>query len=148
MAVVQDGAPTAARTGKAVRAAELPLTAVRGDLRWVNCAVPAGGGKRRVGSARRSPAVEHHPMRDGVTAVRRMVVQASGDFGGELSLRIGVTGGAVAVVLSVPLALDTGPTVHCELVWVWVYWRQAGAEAVKKAPACLADGNNTTAWST
>jgi hypothetical protein len=96
MAVVQDGAPTAARTGKEVRTAELSLTAARGDLGWVNCAVPAGGGKCRGGSARRSPGVEHHPVRDSVTAVRRMVVQASGDFGGELSLRIGVTSGAAS----------------------------------------------------
>ena len=37
---------------------------------------------------------------------------------------------------------------HSEPDWVWVYWWQAGhcwAEAVKKAPACLAVGNNTTA---
>src|ERR1700687_5016502 len=96
MAVVQDGAPTAARAGKEVRTAELSLTAVRGDLRWVNCAVAAGVGKRRVRAARRSPGVEHHPVRDSVTAARRMVVQASGDFGGELSLRVGMSGGGAS----------------------------------------------------
>jgi hypothetical protein len=96
MAVVQDGAPSAARTGKEVRTAELSLTAARGDLRRVNCAAAAGVGKRRVRAARRSPGVEHHPVRDSVTAARRMVVQATGDFGGELSLRVGVTGGAVS----------------------------------------------------
>src|ERR1700682_1099411 len=99
MAVVQDGAPTAAGEGKPRRAADVALNAVLRDLRWVNCAMLAGVGKGRVGAARRAPAVEYHPVRDSVTARRRMVVravQATGDFGGELSLRIGITGGAVS----------------------------------------------------
>src|ERR1700687_2462398 len=96
MAVVQDGAPTAAGEGKPRRAADVALNAVLRDLRWGNCAMLAGVGKGRVGAARRSPAVEHHPVRDSVTAARRMVVQASGDFGGELSLRVGITGGGAS----------------------------------------------------
>jgi hypothetical protein len=51
-----------------------------------------------VGSARRSPTVEHHPVGDSVTAVARVVraVEATPDFCGELSLLIGITGGKVS----------------------------------------------------
>ena len=51
-----------------------------------------------VGSARRSPTVEHHPVGDSVTAVARVVraVEATPDFCGELSLRIGITGRKVS----------------------------------------------------
>ena len=51
-----------------------------------------------VGSARGSPTVEHHPVRDSVTAVARVVrpVEATPDFCGELSLLIGITGRTVS----------------------------------------------------
>jgi hypothetical protein len=52
-----------------------------------------------VGSARRSPTVEHHPVGDSVTAVARVVVravQATPDLGGELPLLIGITGRKVS----------------------------------------------------
>ena len=51
-----------------------------------------------VGSARGSPTVEHHPVGDSVTAVARVVraVEATPDFGGELSLLSGITGGPVS----------------------------------------------------
>ena len=39
MAVVQDGAATAARAGKPLCAAVVSVSAVRTDLGWVNCAV-------------------------------------------------------------------------------------------------------------
>jgi len=98
MAVVQDGAATAARAGKPLGAAAVSVSAVRTDLGWVNCAMLAGVGKRLVGSARRSPTVEHHPVGDSVTAVARVVraVQATPDLGGELPLLIGITGRKVS----------------------------------------------------
>ena len=98
MAVVQDGAATAAGAGKPERAAAVSIAAVRADLMLVSCAMQAGVGKGLVGSARRSPTVEHHPVGDSVTAVARVVraVQATPDFCGELSLLIGITGGPVS----------------------------------------------------
>src|SRR6185503_533682 len=45
---------------------------------------------------------------------------------------------SVAVVLSVPFALAICPTDHCDPLWRWVYWWQAGhcwVEASRKAPA-------------
>ena len=97
VAVVQDGAATAARAGKPLCAAAVSISAVRTDLRRVNCAW-AGVGKSPVGSARRSPTVEHHPVRDSVTAVARGVraVQATPDLCGELSLLIGIPGRKVS----------------------------------------------------
>jgi hypothetical protein len=94
VAVVQDGAATAARAGKPLCAAVVAVSAVRTDLGWVNCAKVAGVGEGSVGSARRSPTVEHHPVGDSVTAVARVVraVEATPDFCGELSLLIGITG--------------------------------------------------------
>ena len=88
MAVVQDGAATAARAGKPLCAAVVSVSAVRTDLRWVNCAMVQAVRESPVGSARRSPTVEHHPVGDSVTAVARVVraVEATPDFGGELSL--------------------------------------------------------------
>jgi hypothetical protein len=64
----------------------------------VNCAMVQAVGENLVGSARRSPTVEHHPVRDSVTTVARVVraVQATPDFCGELSLLIGITGGKVS----------------------------------------------------
>ena len=98
MAVVQDGAATAARAGKPERAAAVSIAAVRADLMLVSCAMQAGVWKGLVGSARRSPTVEHHPVGDSVTAVARVVraVEATPDFCGELSLRIGITGRKVS----------------------------------------------------
>src|SRR5215207_6298331 len=52
MAVVQDGAATAAGAGKPLCAAAVSVSAVGTDLRWLNCAVLAGVGKGLVGSAR------------------------------------------------------------------------------------------------
>ena len=94
MAVVQDGAATAAGAGKPLCAAAVSVSAVCTDLRWVNCAMVQAVRESPVGSARRSPTVEHHPVGDSVTAVARMVraVQATPDFGGELSLLSGITG--------------------------------------------------------
>ncbi|KZS71510.1 hypothetical protein A4G29_20410 [Mycobacterium kansasii] len=92
-------APPAAGAGKPVRAAAVALKAVRWDLRWVKCAVLAGVGESRIGSTRGSRRVEHHPARDSGTAVGGVMVgavQATGDLGGELPLRIRVTGGAVS----------------------------------------------------
>src|ERR1700682_3285762 len=54
MAVVQDGATTAAGAGKPDCAAAVSISAVRTDLRLVRCAMVAGVGKSLVGSARRS----------------------------------------------------------------------------------------------
>ena len=98
MAVVQDGAATAARAGKPLCAAAVSVSAVCTDLRWLNCAMLAGVGESRVGSARGSPTVEHHPVGDSVTAVARMVraVQATPNLCGELSLLIGITGRKVS----------------------------------------------------
>ena len=98
MAVVQDGAATAACAGKPLCAAAVSVSAVRTDLRWLNCAMVAGVGESPVGSARGSPTVEHHPVGDDVTAVARVVraVEATPDFGGELSLLIGITGRKVS----------------------------------------------------
>ena len=45
MAVVQDGAATAARAGKPLCAAVVSVSAVRIDLRWVNCAMVQAVGK-------------------------------------------------------------------------------------------------------
>src|SRR6476659_5664845 len=86
MAVVQDGAATAAGAGKPLCAAAVSVSAVCTDLRWVNCAMAAGVGESPVGSARWSPTVEHHPVGDSVTAVARVVraVEATPDFCGEL----------------------------------------------------------------
>jgi hypothetical protein len=94
MAVVQDGAATAARAGKPLCAAVVSVSAVRTDLGWVNCAMVQAVRESPVGSARRSPTVEHHPVGDSVTAVARMVraVQATPDLGGEVSPLIGLTG--------------------------------------------------------
>ena len=85
MAVVQDGAATAARAGKPLCAVAVSISAVCIHLRWVNRAMVAGVGESLVGSARRSPTVEHHPVGDGVTAVARVVrpVEATPDLGGE-----------------------------------------------------------------
>ena len=68
------------------------------DLRWVNCAMVQAVRESPVGSARRSPTVEHHPVGDSVTAVARVVraVEATPDFCGELSLLIGITGRKVS----------------------------------------------------
>ena len=98
MAVVQDGAATAARAGKPLCAAAVSVSAVCTDLRWVNCAMVQAVRESPVGSARRSPTVEHHPVDDSVTAVARVVraVEATPDFCGELSLRIGITGRKVS----------------------------------------------------
>ncbi|MDT5185442.1 MAG: hypothetical protein QOI29_3600 [Mycobacterium sp.] len=99
VAVVQDGAATAARAGKPLCAAVVSVSAVRTDRGWVNCAVAQGVGESPVGSARRSPTVEHHPVGDSVTAVARVVVravEATPDFCGELSLLIGITGRKVS----------------------------------------------------
>ena len=98
MAVVQDGAATAARAGKPLCAAVVSVSAVRTDLRWVNCAMVQAVRESPVGSARRSPTVEHHPVGDSVTAVARVVraVEATPDFCGELSLLIGITGRTVS----------------------------------------------------
>ena len=98
MAVVQDGAATAARAGKPLCAAAVSVSAVCTDLRWLNCAMVPAVRESPVGSARRSPTVEHHPVGDSVTAVARVVraVQATPDFGGELSLLIGITGRKVS----------------------------------------------------
>ena len=98
MAVVQDGAATAARAGKPLCAAVVSVSAVCTDLRWVNCAMVQAVGESPVGSARRSPTVEHHPVGDSVTAVARVVpaVEATPDFCGELSLLIGITGRKVS----------------------------------------------------
>ena len=65
---------------------------------WLNCAMLAGVGESRVGSARGSPTVEHHPVGDSVTTVARVVraVEATPDFCGELSLLIGITGRKVS----------------------------------------------------
>ena len=53
MAVVQDGAATAARAGKPLCAAAVSVSAVRTDLRWVNCAMVQAVREKscRVGSA-------------------------------------------------------------------------------------------------
>ena len=98
MAVVQDGAATAARAGKPLCAAVVSVSAVRTDLGWVNCAMVQAVRESPVGSARRSPTVEHHPVGDSVTAVARMVraVQATPHFCGELSPLIGLTGRKVS----------------------------------------------------
>ena len=98
MAVVQDGAATAAGAGKPLCAAAVSVSAVGTDLRWVNCAMVQAVRESPVGSARRSPTVEHHPVGDSVTAVARVVraVQATPDFCGELSLLIGITGRQVS----------------------------------------------------
>ena len=98
MAVVQDGAATAARAGKPLCAAAVSVSAVCTDLRWVNCAMVQAVRESPVGSARRSPTVEHHPVGDSVTAVARVVraVEATPDFCGELSLLIGITGRKVS----------------------------------------------------
>jgi hypothetical protein len=98
MAVVQDGAATAAGAGKPECAAVVSVSAVCTDLRWVNCAMVQAVRESPVGSARRSPTVEHYPVRDSVTAVARVVraVQATPDFCGELSLLIGITGRTVS----------------------------------------------------
>src|SRR6202171_627028 len=86
MAVVQDGATTAARAGKPLCAAVVSVSALRTDLGWVNGAMVQAVRESPVGSARRSPTVEHHPVRDSVTAVARAVraVQATPDLGGAL----------------------------------------------------------------
>jgi len=91
--------PPAAGAGKPVRAAAVALTAVRWDLRWVKCAVLAGvrGKSYRVDSGvaksrTSSSARQRHRRRRG----HRGAVQATGDLGGELPLRIRVTGGAVS----------------------------------------------------
>ena len=98
MAVVQDGAATAARAGKPLCAAAVSVSAVCIDLRWLNCAMVPAVRESPVGSARRSPTVEHHPVGDSVTAVARGVraVQATPDLCGELSLLIGITGRKVS----------------------------------------------------
>ena len=98
MSVVQDGAAPAAGAGKPVRAPVVSVSAVCTDRRWVNRAMLSGVGKCLVGSARRSPTVEHHPVRDSVTAVAQVVraVEATPDFCGELSLLIGITGRKVS----------------------------------------------------
>ena len=98
MAVVQDGAATAARAGKPLCAAAVSVSAVCTDLRWLNCAMVQAVGESPVGSARGSPKVEHHPVRDSVTAVARVVraVEATPEFCGELSLLIGITGRKVS----------------------------------------------------
>ena len=98
MAVVQDGAATAARAGKPLCAAAVSVSAVYTDLRWVNCAMVQAVRESPVGSARRSPTVEHHPVGDSVTAVARVLraVEATPDFCGELSLLIGITGRKVS----------------------------------------------------
>jgi hypothetical protein len=98
MAVVQDGAATAARAGKPLCAAAVSVSAVCTDLRWLNCAMVQAVRESPVGSARRSPTVEHHPVGDSVTAVARVVraVEATPDFCGELSLLIGITGRKVS----------------------------------------------------
>jgi hypothetical protein len=95
MAVVQDGAATAARAGKPLCAAAVSISAVRTDLR--RAMVPAVR-ESPVGSARRSPTVEHHPVDDSVTAVARVVraAEATPDLCGELSLRIGIPGRKVS----------------------------------------------------
>ena len=98
MAVVQDGTATTARAGKPLCAAVVSVSAVRTDLRWVNCAMVQAVRESPVGSARRSPTVEHHPVGDSVTAVARPVRagQATPHLGGELSLLIGITGRKVS----------------------------------------------------
>ena len=98
MAVVQDGAATAARAGKPLCAAAVSVSAVCTDLRWLNCAMVQAVRESPVGSARRSPTVEHHPVGDSVTAVARVVraVEATAHLGGELSLLIGITGRKVS----------------------------------------------------
>lgn len=98
MAVVQDGAAPAARAGKPLCAAAVSVSAVRTDLGWVNCAMVQAVRGSPVGSARGSPTVERHPVRNSVTAVAQVVraVQATPDFGGELSLLIGITGRKVS----------------------------------------------------
>jgi hypothetical protein len=53
MAVVQDGAATAARAGKPLCAAVVSVSAVCTDLRWVNCAMVQAVGESPVGSARK-----------------------------------------------------------------------------------------------
>jgi hypothetical protein len=106
MAVVQDGAATASRAGKPLCAAAVSVSAVRGDLGWVNCAVVQAVRESPVGSARRSPTVEHHPVRDSVTAAARVVVravEATPHLGGELSLLIGITGRDAATVYPTPI---------------------------------------------
>ena len=98
MAVVQDGAATAARAGKPLCAAAVSVSAVRTDLRWLNCAMVQAVRESPVRSARRSPTVEHQPVGDSVTAVARVVpaVEATPHLGGELSLVIGITGRKVS----------------------------------------------------
>ena len=98
MAVVQDGAATAARAGKPLCAAVVSVSAVCTDLRWLTCAMVQAVRESPVGSARGSPTVEHHPVGDSVTAVARVVraVEATPDFCGELSLLIGITGRKVS----------------------------------------------------
>jgi hypothetical protein len=98
MAVVQDGAATAARAGKPLCAAAVSVSAVCTDLRWLNCAMVQAVRECPVGSARGSPTVEHHPVGDSVTAVARVVraVEATSDFCGELPLLIGITGRKVS----------------------------------------------------
>jgi hypothetical protein len=58
-----------------------------------------------VGSARRSPTVEHHPVGDSVTAVAWVVraVEATPHLCGELSLLIGITGRDAATVYPTPI---------------------------------------------
>lgn len=98
MAVVQDGAATASRAGKPLCATAVSVSAVRTDLRWVNRAMVQAVRESPVGSARRSPTVEHHPVGDSVTTVARVVraVQATPHLCGELSLLIGITGRKVS----------------------------------------------------
>ena len=98
MAVVQDGAATAAGAGKPLCAAVVSVSAVCTDLRWLNCAMVQAVRESPVGSARRSPTVEHHPVGDSVTTVARVVrpVQATPDLCGELSLLIDITGRKVS----------------------------------------------------
>ena len=98
MAVVQDGAAPAARAGKPLCAAAVSVSAVCIDPWWLDCAMVQAIRENPVGSARRSPTVEHHPVGDSVTAVARVVraVEATPDFCGELSLLIGITGRKVS----------------------------------------------------
>src|SRR5258708_25917593 len=93
MAVVQAGAATAARAGKRLCAAAVSVSAVFTDLRWLNCAVGPAVREGPVGSARRSPTVEHHPVGDRVTAAARggRAVQATPALCCELSLPTGIT---------------------------------------------------------
>jgi hypothetical protein len=107
MAVVQDGAATAARAGKPLCAAAVSVSAVCTDLRWLNCAMVQAVRECPVGSARGSPTVEHHPVGDSVTAVARVVraVEATPDLCG---CRCGGGAGAAGRWRSAPATARVG----------------------------------------